>query len=132
MGQRWDAETTEEQLHRVRRICGALPGTSERPSHGAPTFFVHNRVYAMFVDNHHDDGHLAVWIAAAPGSQAALAGTWPEKYFRPPYVGVRGWVGIELERIDDDELTAHLCEAWRLIGEKKKPAPVTAAARRGR
>ena len=74
-----DPEASEEHLHRLRRICFTLPGTSEKLSHGEPTFFVKKRVYAMFANNHHNDGHIAVWIAAPPGLQAALVKTEPEK-----------------------------------------------------
>jgi len=109
----------EEHLRRVRRICVALPGTTEKLSHGEPTFFVAKKVYAMFANNHHHDGHVAVWIPAAPGFQATLIKTEPKKFFMPPYVGVRGWVGIDLEEIYDEELGLHISEAWRLIAPKK-------------
>ena len=89
----------EDHLRRVRRICDALLGTTEKLSHGEPTFFVHKKVYAMFANNHHDDGHVTVWMPVAPGLQATLIKTEPETFFMPPYVGVRGWVGIELDRI---------------------------------
>ena len=111
---------SEEHLQRVRRICAALPGTTEKLSHGEPTFFAGKKVYAMFANNHHDDGHIAVWIAAEPGLQATLIRTSPRKYFRPPYVGVRGWVGIELPAVSDEELAEHLLEAWKLIAPKKR------------
>jgi hypothetical protein len=110
----------ENHLGRVRRICLALTGVTEKLSHGAPTYFVNKRTFAMFVDNHHGDGNIAVWVAAAPGDQAELIHTSPEKYFRPPYVGVKGWVGIELSLVDDDELGFHLTEAWRLIATRKR------------
>ena len=103
------------QLERVRRICSAIPGTTEKLSHGAPTFFTPRRVFAMFVDNHHGDGHVAVWAAAAPGTQAALIRESPDTYFRPPYVGVSGWVGVEVARVADDQLGAILREAFRLM-----------------
>jgi hypothetical protein len=109
----------EEHIGRVRRICLALPQTTEKLSHSAPTFFVAKKVYAMFVNNHHNDGHLAVWIPVAPGLQATLLKTEPHKFFMPPYVGVRGWVGVELDAVSDDELGFHLCEAWRLIAPPK-------------
>jgi hypothetical protein len=115
----------EEQANRVRQICLALPGTTEKLSHGAPTFFVHKRVYAMFVNNHHNDGHIAVWIPAEPGEQAVLIGKWPGKYYKPPYVGVKGWVGVELGRVSDDELGEHLSEAWRLISKAAAPKKPT-------
>jgi len=111
---------SEEHLRRVRRICASLPETTEKLSHGEPTFFVRKKVYAMFSNSHHNDGHIAVWIPAAPGLQAMLISTWPDKFFRPPYVGVRGWVGIELPNVDDEELASHLREAWSLVAPKKK------------
>ncbi len=110
---------SEEHLHRVRSICSALPETSEKLSHGEPTFFVHKKVFVMFANNHHHDGHVAVWLPVTPGLQEMLIQTAPEKYFKPPYVGVRGWVGIELAAVTDEELTAHIREAWRLIAPKK-------------
>jgi hypothetical protein len=97
----------------------ALPGTTEKLSHGEPTFFVRKRVYTMFANNHHHDGRIAVWIAAAPGAQAMLIHTSPDTYFKPPYVGGAGWVGIELDRVGDDELAGHIREAWELISRKK-------------
>jgi hypothetical protein len=109
----------EEHIRRVRRLCVALPQTTEKLSHGEPTFFVGKKVYAMFADNHHNDGHIAVWIPVPPGLQATLLRTEPEKFFMPPYVGVRGWVGVELDAVSDDELGFHLCEAWRMIAPKK-------------
>ena len=115
---------SEEQLHRVRRICTTLPETTERLSHGEPTFFVRKKVYAMFANNHHNDGHIAVWIPARPGLQAVLMKTWPRTFFHPPYVGVRGWVGIELDCISDEELVTHLWEAWRLVAPKKLQSTV--------
>ena len=108
----------EEHLERVRRICGALPDTTEKLSHGEPTFFVGKKVYAAFSNNHHNDGHVAVLVPAPPGVQAMLIEASPEKFYKPPYVGVRGWVGIELDRIDDQELASHINQAWRLIAPK--------------
>ncbi len=108
----------EEHIERVRRICLALPGATEKLSHGEPTFFV-KKVFAMCSNNHHHDGHIAVVIPAAIGIQEMLIKTSPKKFYRPPYVGVSGWVGIELPRVSDKELTLHLHEAWRLIAPKK-------------
>ena len=107
--------TGDEHLRRVRRMCLAMTETSEKLSHGAPTFFAKKRTFAMFVNNHHNDGHIAVWTAAAPGEQAALIAASPKTYFRPPYVGVKGWIGIELPEIDDEDLATHLTDAWRLV-----------------
>jgi hypothetical protein len=110
----------EEQIERVRRICLALPGVTEKLSHGEPTFFANKRVFAMFSNNHHNDGHVAVWIPAQPGAQASLIASFPNIYYRPPYVGVKGWVGIELGQIGNEDLAAHLSEAWRLIGNSRR------------
>ncbi len=108
-----------EQIERVRRICLALPGTWEKVSHGEPTWFVGKKVFAMFSNNHHNDGHIAVTLPAAIGIQQMLINRSPRKFYRPPYVGVRGWVGIELTRINDTELAFHVAEAWRLIAPEK-------------
>jgi hypothetical protein len=110
---------SERQLERVRRVCMSLPEVTERLSHGEPTFFVHKKVFAMFASNHHGDGHIAVWLPVSPGSQIMLIEGAPEKFFKPPYVGVRGWVGIELANMDDDELGLHLRAAWRQIAPKR-------------
>jgi hypothetical protein len=109
----------DKQLKRLRRLCAALPETTEKLSHGEPTFFVRKKVFAMFSNNHHNDGHIAVWLPAPPGIQAMLIEGAPDKFFRPPYVGVRGWIGVELDRVSDEELDFHLREAWRLVAPKR-------------
>ena len=106
-------------LERVRRLCLALPETSERLSHGEPTFFVRKKVFVMFSNNHHGDGHIAVHVPAPPGMQAALIERDPATFYRPPYVGVRGWVGIELGRVSDDDLAFHVNLAWELVAPKR-------------
>ncbi len=113
------SDVGEVHLRRVRRICAAMPECSEKLSHGEPTFFVRKKVFAMFANNHHDDRHIAVWIPAAPGVQGALIKAAPEAFFRPPYVGVRGWVGIELDAISDEELASHIREAWQIVAPKR-------------
>ena len=113
----------ESQLERVRRICATMPSISEKLSHGTPTFFVEKDkgVFTMFADNHHQDGHLAVWLPAPPGLQSALIEDAPQTYFKPPYVGSSGWIGIELDQIRDEALEIHVREAWELAARKKKP-----------
>jgi len=113
------SDSGEKQLERVRRICLSLPETWEKISHGEPTFFVSKKVFAMCSNNHHNDGHIAVTIPAGIGIQAMLIERSPEKFYRPPYVGVRGWVGIEIDSVDDKELALHIREAWRLIAPEK-------------
>lgn len=111
--------SSEFHLHRVRTLCLALPEVTEKLSHGEPTFFVGKKVFVMFANNHHNDGHVAVWLPVPPGVQEMLIDADPRKYFKPPYVGVRGWVGIELSAIADDELAHHVVEAWRQIAPTK-------------
>jgi hypothetical protein len=109
----------EQHVERVRKLCSALPETFEKLSHGEPTFFVKKRVFAMCSINHHNDGHVAVMVPAAIGVQAALIDKSPKKFYKPPYVGGAGWVGIELPRVSDKELSFHLREAWKLIAPEK-------------
>jgi hypothetical protein len=100
-------------LARVRRACLSLPETSERLSHGGPAFFIRDKkCFVMFLNDHHDDGRLAIWCAAPDGVQAEMVETDPERFFRPPYVGHRGWLGVQLGRVDDAELAAICREAF--------------------
>jgi hypothetical protein len=112
-------DKNEKQVERVRKICLALPETWEKISHGEPTFFVKKKVFAMCSINHHQDGHIAVVCPAPIGVQAALIEAAPKKYYKPPYVGGAGWIGVELPRVSDRELRMHLEEAWRLIAPTK-------------
>ena len=111
-------DQAEPQIDRVRKLCLALPGSSEKLSHGEPTFFVAKRVFVMVANNHHSDGHTAIWIPAPPGAQAAMIAEAPEVYFKPPYVGVKGWVGVELTRIADEDLATLIHQAWKLTSPK--------------
>src|SRR5438270_12827531 len=85
----------ERVLARMRKICLALPETTERLSHGEHTFFVRDKkTFAMFDDNHHESGRLAAWCAAPAGAQAAMVEQDPERLCAPPYVGDRCWLGV--------------------------------------
>jgi hypothetical protein len=89
----------EGTLERIRGICLGLPETSERLSHGAPTFFVRGKkAFLMVMTDHHGDGRFAVWCAAPIGMQSMLVDADPERFFVPPYVGHRGWLGVRLDR----------------------------------
>jgi hypothetical protein len=89
----------ERALERLRVACLALPEATERLSHGAPTFFVRGkRAFLMLLTDHHGDGRFAIWCAAPPGMQQALVEDDPERFFVPPYVGHRGWLGVRLDR----------------------------------
>jgi hypothetical protein len=108
-------------LDRVRRICLSFPETSERPSHGAPSFFIRDKVcFVNYMDHHHDDGRLALWCAAPPGMQRGLVNADPEHYFVPPYVGHRGWIGVRLDRgLDWDDVERAIRDAYLAVAPKK-------------
>jgi predicted DNA-binding protein (MmcQ/YjbR family) len=107
----------EDTLARLRAIRETLPETSERPSHGAPSFFYREKkCFVMFMDNHHGDGRRAIWCAAPAGAQELLVGMDPEKLFRPPYVGHRGWLGVLLHGdIDWDEIAGIVEDAYATV-----------------
>jgi hypothetical protein len=107
------------QIERVRRICLSLPETWEKISHGEPTWFVGKKVFAMFSNDHHGDGHVALTVPAPIGIQEMLIQKSPKKFYCPPYVGCRGWIGIEVSKVSDKELSLHIKEAWRLIAPPK-------------
>ena len=117
----------ERTLNRIREICLHLPETSERLSHGAPTFFVRGKkAFLMVLTNHHGDGRFAIWCAAADGMQRMLVDADPERFFVPPYVGHRGWLGVRLDRgLDWDELAGIAEDAYAEVA----PAKLVAAAR---
>ena len=110
------------ELSRIRRVCLSLPETSERPSHGAPTFFIREkRAFVMFHDDHHDDGRLAIWCAAPDGVQEALVDSRPDRFFIPPYVGHRGWIGVRLDRNPDwDEVAAIVEDAFVIVANRQR------------
>ena len=106
-------------LARVRRYCLSFEGTSERLSHGHPALFAGKRMFAVCLDNFHDDGRRAVWCAAPEGMQGAMVETDPEAYFVPPYVGHRGWVGVRLDRgLDWNEIAGALEDAYAEVTGK--------------
>ena len=108
------------ELARVQKICHTFPEIEERLSHGAPSFFVRGKkTIAMFVDDHHHDDILGIWCAAPPGVQEEMIEEDPQRFYRPPYVGGRGWLGVRLDRdISDSELREILKDAYRQIAPK--------------
>lgn len=107
-------------LERLRSICTALPEVAEKTSHGERAWSVGSgrrmRQFATTWDHHHDDRN-AVVMAAPPGAQQQLIEARPELYFRPPYVGSKGWIGIYLDRgpIDWDLIEVHLGDAHAVV-----------------
>jgi hypothetical protein len=113
--------TAAAALEEIRRICLDLPDVTERASHGSPTFFIGaKKTFVTFVDDHHGDGRLAIWCAAPPGAQAQLVELEPHRFFRPAYVGHRGWLGVELDKDPDwDEMAAICADAYRQVAPKR-------------
>jgi hypothetical protein len=112
-------------LERLRALCLALPEVTERLSHGEPTWFVRGkRTFVTFADRHHDD-RLAFWCAAPEGAQGAVVSGAPSRYFVPPYVGGRGWIGVYLDvpEVDWGRVDELVEDAYRVV------APASLVAR---
>ncbi len=107
---------TDDPIVRLRRICLALPGATERLSHGEPTWFVRDKkTFVTYADHHHDD-RVAFWCAAPDGVQEALVDSDPQRFFRPPYVGHRGWLGVYVDvPVDWDEVEGLVRDAYRVV-----------------
>lgn len=124
---------TDEMLQRLRRICFDYAGTEEKLSHGAPFFHVKGKGFVTFANDHHGDGRVAAWCKSTPDEQQRLVRADPDVYFVPPYVGVKGWVGVRLERpgTDFEALAILVEEAWRSVVPKRlasaAPGPVPEA-----
>ena len=108
-------------FERIRSLCLSFPGTSERESHGAPSFFIDGKkCFAQYRVNHHGDGRIALWCAAPPGMQSVLTASDPDRYFIPPYVGHLGWLGLRLDRgAEWDEIAGALENAYLSKAPKK-------------
>ncbi len=108
-----------DPFHTVRAHCLAIEGVTERVSHGSACFFApgtRGKQFVACVDDHHGDGILGLWIAAPPGSQEARVAADPDTFFRPPYVGGRGWLGVRLDRhLPADELAGLLDDAFETV-----------------
>ena len=119
------AETVEE---RVRAICMSLPEVTEKLSHGTPAFFVRKQFVMLWPDGHHEHRFAHLWCAAPTGAQDELVDIEPERFFRPPYVGGRGWLGVRLDgHVDWDELAAVCKDAYRTVAPAKLVATLDVA-----
>lgn len=107
-------------LARVRKIVGALPETSEKLSHGAPTFWGGKKTFATLHDDHHGDGRQALWIKSTADAQDDLVASNPEIFFIPPYVGPSGWIGVRLDRGADWSMIEGLLEdGYRRVAPRR-------------
>ena len=109
-------------MERIRPIALALPGVVERPSHGSPTFFTaEGRKGRTFASVHDErewfEGRLCLWAASEEAEREALIEDAPDRFFVPPYVGHRGWLGLrlDLEPVDWDEVAGVIEDAHALL-----------------
>lgn len=106
---------------RLRALCLSLPQAVEKEAWGDPTFRVRDKIFAMVKTG---DGRLSVWLKAPEGAQEILIGADPARFFRPPYVGPKGWIGVRLDGepedgVDWDELAALVERSFRLVAPKR-------------
>lgn len=113
-----------DPVERLRRIATALPEVTERLSHGEVSFSCRKQ-FVVLDDHHHGADHLAFWCAAKHGAQEELVAADPHRFFRPPYVGHRGWVGVRLtDDTDWDEVAELVRDAYRQVAPKGLAAQV--------
>ena len=121
-----ERDEVEQILERLRVVCLRFPGAEEKLSHGSPTFFA-KKVFATFHVDHHDDGRVAIWYPAPEGDQGLMVDSEPDRFYVPPYVGHRGWLGMRLDVDPDwDEVAAAVEEAYRLVAPRKLVAELDA------
>ena len=119
----------DPSIARLRALCLALPEVTERLSHGEPTWFVRDKTSFVTTADHHHDDRVAFWCAAPDGIQEDLVASAPDRFFRPPYVGHRGWLGVWLDVPQNwDEIAALVEGAYRRVA----PARLVAALDDGR
>ena len=106
---------------RVRDICLGFPAAEEKISYGSPAFHVRGKMFASFADDHHGDGRLALLCKSTAARQRELVASDPKRFFVPPYVGVSGWVGVDVhpERADWIGLQMLVEEAWLAVAPPK-------------
>ena len=115
-----DDRVVADTLEKLRELCLDLPDATERASHASPTFFIRDkRSFVMFHDDHHGDGRLAIWCAAPPGVQELVVEQDGDRFFRPPYVGHRGWIGLRLDvDVDWGEVEGVVRDAYCEVAPK--------------
>jgi hypothetical protein len=117
---RYRASVSLNVTSKVREICLAFPGVEERVSHGSPAFYVGRQFVMLWPEGHHEHGFAHLWCAAAAGTQESLIATDGDRYFRPPYVGHRGWLGMRLDRRVSWSAVAERCHEGYLVTASPK------------
>ena len=108
-----------KELDRVRAICLALPEATEKIAWGEPTWRV-GKIFAMFNTHHHGDPHLSVVLNAEEGVQESLVRAKPKHFYRPPYVGGAGWIGVPLDTgLDWGVVESLIRAAWRVTAPRR-------------
>ncbi|MBV8142483.1 MAG: MmcQ/YjbR family DNA-binding protein [Verrucomicrobia bacterium] len=131
-------DESDKLINRLRDVCLAFPAVVEKEAWGECTFRARGgKMFAMTDCNHHNSGHVAVWVMAPPKVQEGLARSGPDRFFKPPYVGAKGWVGVVLDaRTKWDELGAILRDGYLMSAPvrtqqlKPRVASPTANSRR--
>jgi predicted DNA-binding protein (MmcQ/YjbR family) len=117
-----DTALSRDPAERLRTICLALPEAVEVAMKRGPTYRVNDKIFAM---ERRGDGRVSVWCKAPAGSQAILVGADAQRFFVPPYVGPKGWVGMRLDDAANwDEVAALIRRSYRLIAPKRLGARV--------
>jgi predicted DNA-binding protein (MmcQ/YjbR family) len=115
-----ETKTTQRAgIAKLRRICLALPGATEKEAWGDPTFRVRDKIFAMHKIG---DGRASLWCKAPAGAQEMLVGAAPERFYVPPYVGHKGWIGVRLDGEVNWAEVAHLVEtSHEMTAPRKRP-----------
>jgi predicted DNA-binding protein (MmcQ/YjbR family) len=126
-------------LERLRKLCLSMPAAIEKESHGEPTWFAgeKGRVFAMFDNHHHGAPHVSVWLPTPKELQETLVASDRAKYFVPPYVGPKGWVGVVLDANPDwkvvEELIREAFDSVTIASQRRTvPGPSKARTKRAK
>ena len=119
----------DRAVDRLREICLALPDVEEKIAWGELTWRV-GKLFAQMDTHHHGAEHVAVWLAMPPGMQEALVDEDPERFFRPPYVGHKGWVGVRIDGKPDWKVVASVVRDAHAFVAAAQPPKRAASPRR--
>jgi predicted DNA-binding protein (MmcQ/YjbR family) len=113
---------TDDALARLRTICLRFPGAEEAGGVGNPSFKVRGKIFCMR-HSLHEVARWSVWFKAPEGVQQLVVSDDPQRFFVPPYVGSKGWIGAYLDVEQDWEQLADLIEeSYRMTAPKRLAA----------